>query len=66
MMVLLQAFLKYSYNVPTHIISTNKLLRYYSIRSEHIVLDSLELKTGVPEHVVPNILEIQSGVRQTV
>ena len=66
MMVSLQTFLKYSHNVPTRIISANKLLPYYSIRSEHIVLDSLELKTGGPEHVVPNILELQLGVRQTV
>ena len=66
MMVSLQAFLKYSHNVPTHIISTNKLIPYYCIRLEHIVPDSLELKTGVPEHVVPNILELQSRVRQTV
>ena len=66
MMVSLQAFLKYNHNVPTHIISSNKLLNYYSIRSEHIVLDSQELKTGVPEQVVPNILELQSGFIQTV
>ena len=66
MMVSLQGFLKYSHNVPTHIISANKILPYYSIRSEHIVPYSLELKTGIPEHVVPNILELQSGVRQTV
>ena len=66
MMVSLQAFLKYSHNVPTHIISANKILPYYSIRSEHIVPDSLELKTGIPEHVVPNVLELQLGVRQTV
>ena len=66
MMVSLQAFLKYSHNVPTHNISAKKILPYYSIRSEHIIPDSLELKTGVPEHVVPDILELQSGVRQTV
>ena len=66
MMVSLQAFLKYIHNVPTHIISANKILPYYSMRSEHIVPDSLELKAGVPEYVVPNILEPQSGVRQTV
>ena len=54
MMVSLQAFLKYIHNVPTHIISAEKLLPYYSIRSERIVPDSLELKTGVLEHVVPN------------
>ena len=63
MMVYLQAFLKYSHNIPTHIISAKKLLPYYSICSEHIVPYSLELKTGVPEHVVPKILELQSGVR---
>ena len=57
-MVSLQAFLKYSHNMPIHIISANKLLPYYSIRSENIVSDSLELKKGVPEHVVPNILEL--------
>ena len=66
MMVSLQEFLKYSHNVPTHIIPANKILSYYYIRSEHVVPDSLELKTGVPEHVVPNILELQLGVRQTV
>ena len=66
MMVSFQEFLKYIHNILTHIISANKRLPYYSIRSEHIVPDSLELKTGVPEHVVPNILELQSGVRQTV
>ena len=48
MMLSLQAFLKYNYNVPTHIISANKLLPYYSMHSEHIVPDSLELKTGLP------------------
>ena len=56
MMVSLQAFLKYSHNVTTHIMSANKILPYYSILPEHIFPDSLELKTGVPEHVVPNIL----------
>ena len=66
MMVSLQAFLKCSHNIPSHIISADKLLPYYSIQSEHIVPDSLELKLSVPEHMVPKILEIQSGVRQTV
>ena len=66
MMVSLQAFLKYSHNFPTHIISANKILLYYFIRSEQIVPDSLELKTCVPEHVVPHLIELQSGVRQTV
>ena len=66
MMVSLQAFLKYNHNIPTHIIYANKLLPYYSIRSEHIVPDSLELETGVLEHVVTNILELQLGVIQTV
>ena len=56
MMVSLQAFLKYNHNFP---ISANKLIPYYSIRMEHIVPESLELKTGVPEHAVPNILEPQ-------
>ena len=46
-MVSLQAFLKYNKNVPTHIISANKILPYYSIRSEHIVPESPELKLGV-------------------
>ena len=41
MMVSLQAFLKYNHNVPTHIISANKILPYYSIRLEHIVPESL-------------------------
>ena len=40
-MVSLQKFLKYSHNVPSHIISAEKLLPYYSIRSERIVPDSL-------------------------
>ena len=66
MMVSLHVFLKYSHNVTTHIISANKILPYYSIRSEHIVADSLEPNRGVPEHVVPNILELQLGVRPTV
>ena len=44
MMVSLQMFLKYSHNVTTHIIYSKKILPYYSIRSEHIVPDSLELK----------------------
>ena len=58
MMFSLQEFLEYNHNVPTHIISDNKILPYYSIQSEHIVPESLELKTGVPEHVVPNIVEL--------
>ena len=66
MMVSLQSFLKYSHNVPTHTISGNKILPYYSIRSEDIVPDSLELKTCVPEYVVTNILKLQLGVRKTV
>ena len=66
MMVSLQDFLKYSHNVSTHIIYAYKLLPYYSILSECIVPEDLELKTGVPEHVVPTILELQSGFRQTV
>ena len=32
-MVSLQAFLKYSHNVHSHIISADKILPYYSIRS---------------------------------
>ena len=36
-MVSPQAFLKYNHNVPTHIISANKILPYYSIRSKNIV-----------------------------
>ena len=51
MMVYLQAFLKYNHNVPTYNISTNKILPYYSIRLEHIVPDSLELKLGVRKTV---------------
>ena len=62
----LQAFLKYSHNVPSHIIYAEKLLPYYSIRSELIVPDSLELKSSLPEHIIPKILELQSGVRQTI
>ena len=58
MMVYLQDFLKYSHKTPSQIISSEKLLHYYSIRSEQIVTDSLELKQGVPEHVIPTILEI--------
>ena len=64
-MVSLQALLKYSHNVTTHIISTNKLLFYYSTQSEQIVTDSLDLKTGVPEHNVPKMIELQLGVRQS-
>ena len=63
MMVSLQAFLKYSHNIPAHIIFAEKLLQYYSIQSEHIVSDSLELKSIVLEYVVPKILEIQSRFR---
>ena len=37
MMVSLQAFLKCNHNVPTHIISDNKILLCYSIRSKHRV-----------------------------
>ena len=36
MIVSLQEFLRYNHNVPTHIIFANKILPYYSIRSEHI------------------------------
>ena len=43
-MVSLQAFLEYNHNVPTHIISANKIFPYYSIRSKRIVPESLELK----------------------
>ena len=32
MVVSLQAFLKYNHNVPTHMISADKILPYYSIR----------------------------------
>ena len=63
-MVSLQAFLKCSHNVLTHINFANKILPYYSIQSDHIVPDTLELKTGVQEHVVPNILELRLGVRK--
>ena len=42
-MVSLQAFLKYSHNVPSHIIYSQKLLPYYPILSEHIVTDSTKL-----------------------
>ena len=44
MMVSLQAFMKYSDNFPSHIISAGKLLPYYSIRLEPIVSYILELK----------------------
>ena len=66
MMVSLQAFLKYIHNISTHNISAKKIPPYYSIRSEHIVPDNLELKTGIPEHIVPNILELRSGDRKTL
>ena len=46
-MVSLQAFLKYNHSVPTHIISANKILPYYYIRSEYIVPEILELKSVV-------------------
>ena len=51
MMVSLQTFLKYSHNVPTHIISANKILPYYSIRSKNIVPESLELKSEIRQTV---------------
>ena len=51
MMFSLQAFLKYNHNVPTHMISANKILPYYSIQLEHIVLKSLEFKLGVRQTV---------------
>ena len=63
MMVSLQAVLKYSYNVLTHIIYAKTILPDYFILSEHILPDSLELKTGVPKHIVPNILELRLGIR---
>ena len=47
MMVSLQAFLKYNHNVPTHIISANKILPYHSIRAKHRFIESLELKSGI-------------------
>ena len=56
MMVSLQSFLKYIHNVSIHIISTTKILPYYSICSEHIVPEIIELKIGVSEHVVPTII----------
>ena len=49
MMVSLQVFLKYNHNVSTHIISANKILPYYSIRSKQIVPESLELKSGIKQ-----------------
>ena len=66
MVVSLQSFLKYSHNVPSYIISAEKLFPYYSIHSEHIFPDSIELKSIIPEHIVPNILELQLGSIQTV
>ena len=65
-MVSLQTFLKYSHNVPSHNISSEKLLPYYSIWLENIVQYSLELKLSIPEHIIPKMLELQSGVRQTL
>ena len=66
MMVSLQSSMKYIYNVLSHIISAEKLLPYYSIRSKHIFPDSLELKSIFSEHIIPNILEIQLGLRKNV
>ena len=66
MMVSLQSSMKYIYNVLSHIISAEKLLPYYSIRSKHIFPDSLELKSRFSEHIIPNILEIQLGLRKNV
>ena len=66
MIVSIQAFLKYSHKVPSHIISSEKLLPYYSIRSVHKVPDSLKLKSSITEHIVPKIMELQSGFRQNV
>ena len=48
------------------VIFSEKLLPNYSIWSEVIVTDILELKSSVPEHIIPKILELQLGVRQTV
>ena len=51
MVVSVQAFLKYKHNVPTHIISANKILPYYSISSKNIVPESLELISGVRQTI---------------
>ena len=63
MMVYLQAFLKFSHNIPSRIISLDKLLPYFFIRSKRMFPYSIKLKTGAPEDVVLIILELQSGVR---
>ena len=42
--VSLQTFLKYNHNVPTHIISANRILPYYFTRSKNIVPENIELK----------------------
>ena len=63
MIVSLQAFLKYSHNVPSHINCAAKILPYYSIWSGYIVPESLELQLRVPEHIFTHTLELQSGVR---
>ena len=63
-MVSLQAFLKYNNFFPTHIISANKILTYYSIRSEHIVPESLELKSGIRQTLYNGLpsISINRGV----
>ena len=68
MMVSLKAFLKYNHNVPTHIISANKILTYYSISSKNIVPESLELKSEIRQtvwNVLPSI-SLDGGVLKGV
>ena len=51
LVVSLQAFLKYNHNVPSNIISANKILPYYSIRLKKIVPESLELISVIRQTV---------------
>ena len=44
MMVSLQDFLKYHQSIPSHIISSKKILPNYSIWSEQIVPENMELQ----------------------
>ena len=51
MMFYFRAFPRYRINVPSYIISTEKILPYYSIRSELIVPAELEHQLGVIQTV---------------
>ena len=50
-MVSLQAFLRYHHNVPSHIISSDKILPYYYIRWQKNVPEELEHQLGINQTV---------------